>query len=505
MRRDGGLQVICRRSDLAPGQLATPAASPIQDGRLLPAEPFAFAGREAITDLLFPVAAEGAEWFVSGFAEVATYRREAGRAGLRHVATRPSPPAAAWLRPAAPGVDAGDGWIFLARDEEPRDDGLVRWRFVRIGREFAIDGMSAPFSFGGLERARAGGLTLNGDRLVIAFATGEGSLFAGSLPLRDAVALLEPLAPPGADPGERHPVPGASMLRPRSASLSDAPAPGRLADQASTTRLVAAATDVGALWTYADDREIGMWLRDRGTWGEGESRFMRDLVRPGMMVLDVGANLGYCSVLLSQLVGAGGSVLAIEAEPGNASLLRANLALNGAGNVEALAVAAHRERTTVSMALFDPGNLGGFQFTHGAGVAVPAWPLDDLLDPDVPVGFIKVDVEGADHLAVAGLSRTIRRWRPAVLVEFAPHHIATVGETPGEALAVYRSLDMRIMLLGESAQRLIRYGGVDANLLLDAGLVVQPWMEEEIIAAATRVGTLNFALWPAGPSGEARP
>ena len=185
-------------------------------------------------------------------------------------------------------------------------------------------------------------------------------------------------------------------------------------------------SDVGPILTHANDDEIGRWIRTARTWAPGEGRFMRNTLRSGMNVIDVGANIGYFTALAARAVEPNGRVLAVEAEPETFSLLRANGELNGFANVELLPVAAHRHAGLVPVAR-DPTNYGG----HTAYVAPAAWAttpvqsvrLDDVLDPEAPIHFIKVDVEGMDHVAVEGLERTIWRWRSTLIVEFNPERI----------------------------------------------------------------------------------
>jgi FkbM family methyltransferase len=83
-----------------------------------------------------------------------------------------------------------------------------------------------------------------------------------------------------------------------------------------------------------------------------------------MCAIDVGANIGYFTLLMSRAVGDSGRVLAIEAEPKNFQFLRTNLELNAVTNVEALPVAAHHTPGLISIAR-NPDN-------HGASTAVLA-------------------------------------------------------------------------------------------------------------------------------------
>jgi FkbM family methyltransferase len=218
-----------------------------------------------------------------------------------------------------------------------------------------------------------------------------------------------------------------------------------------------------------------------------------------MNVIDVGANIGYFTALAARSVAPGGRVLAVEADPETFCLLRANVELNRFAHVELLPVAAHRIAGLVTGAR-DPENHGG----HTAYVASKTWTtipmqavrLDDVLDPEAPVHFIKVDIEGMDHAAVEGLEQTIRRWRPILLVEFFPEKIAWFGDKPEDALHLYRTLGLEISVLGWDALRLRDETGLDLDEFTRNGLVMSPECDTEFTERTSRIGLINLILTP---------
>ncbi len=226
---------------------------------------------------------------------------------------------------------------------------------------------------------------------------------------------------------------------------------------------------------------------------------MRRLLRPGMNAIDVGANLGYFTALAARAVAPGGRVLAVEADPETFDLLRANVELNGFAHVELLPVAAHRSAGLVTGSR-DPTNYGG----HTAYVASQSWTatpmqavrLDDVLDPETPVHFIKVDIEGMDHAAVEGLEQTVRRWRPVLLVEFNPEKIAWFGDAPEDALRLYRDFGLDVSVLGWDALRLRDEAELDLDELVRDGLIMAPAKDAELIERTRRIGLINLVLMP---------
>jgi FkbM family methyltransferase len=156
----------------------------------------------------------------------------------------------------------------------------------------------------------------------------------------------------------------------------------------------------------------------------GERGLVAELVRPEDTVVDVGANIGYYSLLAARIVGPRGRIIAFEPEPDNLVELRMNIEGNGLGMAEIRPVAVGARAGTVS---FLRGINGGV--TDGAGdsgastVQVPMVALDDVLEG--PVGMIKIDVEGYEGEVLAGARRTIERCKPRLFVEIHPRMLAT--------------------------------------------------------------------------------
>ena len=174
------------------------------------------------------------------------------------------------------------------------------------------------------------------------------------------------------------------------------------------------------------DPYISPCLRRWRIWEPRETRFVLDLLRPGQHVVDVGANLGYYTVLMSHLVGAEGKVFAFEPEAGNSALLQTNLALNQCANVvaERAAVADRNGTEMLSVSKMDKGD-------HRLGPApsdrepheVTTVSLDDYFRAfRTPVHFIKVDVQGTEPRVLDGMRDLIARNQHQLvcLLEFSP-------------------------------------------------------------------------------------
>jgi FkbM family methyltransferase len=149
--------------------------------------------------------------------------------------------------------------------------------------------------------------------------------------------------------------------------------------------------------------------------------FVLPRLAPGDQCLDVGAHVGYWTVPVAAAVGATGRVMAVEAYRPNVERLSANLARNGLTNTEIVHAAAAAEAGSARLRVSGTSSSwnsivsGGSYFNdETAVVEVPAVALDDL-DLPGPLALVKVDVEGAEELVVAGASAVLARARILVM------------------------------------------------------------------------------------------
>lgn len=241
------------------------------------------------------------------------------------------------------------------------------------------------------------------------------------------------------------------------AAISDAGRSARM-DALAATDLPADAvtevtTDIGPLLMHAADEVMTPAIRDTGVWEQEEAAWLRDVVRPGAAVLDVGANVGYFTLLVAQLVGPDGAVVAVEPEPGNLGLLRANLWRHGLDDVTVVPIAGWSTRALLPL-VFSATNRGDHQVrpdrAEAAAQLVPAGPLDELLGEDATLDVVKVDTQGVDHEVIAGLQQTLARSPdPQVLVEYWLEGMEDRAIDGRGVLSGYRDLGFELSLLGD--------------------------------------------------------
>jgi FkbM family methyltransferase len=171
------------------------------------------------------------------------------------------------------------------------------------------------------------------------------------------------------------------------------------------------------------------------------ARVMRRLLRRGDHFVDGGANIGYLTMIGAQCVGPTGSVDAFEPQSDNRARLEANLRRNGLTDrvrVHAEALSDAGGTATIHRFAGDEGNHGMASLFAGDGAAaatvsveVPTVRLDDALIGTSPA-LIKLDVEGAESLAIKGMTGLLKSPRPpAVILEHNPETLRRAGAAAG--------------------------------------------------------------------------
>jgi FkbM family methyltransferase len=193
------------------------------------------------------------------------------------------------------------------------------------------------------------------------------------------------------------------------------------------------------LLVRADDWAVGMRIAVKRSYEPHVTRQFLAALRPGMTVVDVGANVGWFTMLAASKVGPGGRVIAFEAGRANVELLRRTIARNGFGNVT-LHHQAVSDSSGVMRYCADDSN--GFVVPGAAPGALPVEGvrLDDALSGEPRIDLIKMDIEGSEGRALVGMREVLRRHRPLVLSEFSPAQTRRASAMePREVLAEFRT------------------------------------------------------------------
>lgn len=167
-----------------------------------------------------------------------------------------------------------------------------------------------------------------------------------------------------------------------------------------------------------------------------ERRFLRQVVEPGMVVFDVGANIGFYTTFLAGLVGPAGRVHAFEPDPVSFDILRRRTSPQSNVEVTQAAAGEHPGRTTLFCNRLNRAD--NRVYTHPGDLPlepmdVPVLTLDDYCTARRidRIDAVKMDVQGAEVAVLAGFRQTLLRLRPGwMLVEFAPELLTGAGSSP---------------------------------------------------------------------------
>ncbi len=256
-------------------------------------------------------------------------------------------------------------------------------------------------------------------------------------------------------------------------------------------RLQPNAYRIDGLWlrTHKNANALTYALVSRGSFEPSVSACLDRALRPGDVLLDVGANIGYHTLRGAVAVGPKGRVVAVEPEADNLRILRENVTTNELANVTVLPVAGGS----------NPGVLGLYTSASNRGdhrlYAVEARPRQDVrvarlddalgelgLEPDV----IKIDVQGWELEVVRGLERTLERDRCVLVTELWSEGLAGAGAEPQEYIDLLRAHGFELFELADGKPKQLDDAfdlrGRDTNLLglkgLDGdrrGALLQPY------------------------------
>jgi FkbM family methyltransferase len=206
------------------------------------------------------------------------------------------------------------------------------------------------------------------------------------------------------------------------------------------------------------------------------------LLRPGMVAIDVGANVGYFTVLFADIVGPQGRVFSFEPCRSTCTILRHNVAKNGFRHVHIVHAAV--THTTGKIQLFystseERHSIGRSESTTEAAETVVAWTLDAYVDQFAlsRLDLLKIDVEGADLDVLRGARTLLAKHRPYVIVE-ASEMSSTFGYEP-KALSEFLEQAGYRMLAVEQPDPLAWSGDLRGEV--SSNLLAVPQEKAEII------------------------
>jgi FkbM family methyltransferase len=179
------------------------------------------------------------------------------------------------------------------------------------------------------------------------------------------------------------------------------------------------------------DANDSLHLSVHESWEKLESKVIKKYVKEGDIVLDIGANIGYYSLLLAKLVGKNGKVYAFEPDPDNFYLLKKNIEANGYENIIPVQKAVSDKNEKLKLYL-QKENFAGHSLRHNDSlnsIEVDSIRLDDFFkNKSKDINFIKMDIEGAEGRALKGMRKLLGKNKKIKIVsEFCPNMMMGCG------------------------------------------------------------------------------
>lgn len=182
------------------------------------------------------------------------------------------------------------------------------------------------------------------------------------------------------------------------------------------------------LFLDSRDRGFAAHVLLDGYWEMWLTIFMCRRIKAGMVVVDVGANFGYYTLLLADLIGPDGHAFAIEPNPGVAALLRQSVALNGFNSRTSIVEAAAGADPMREVLLYSPHgefkNACIIESPHlvnaddGTVQRVQQVKIDEVVATAPRLDFLKIDAEGAEESIIEGMHQCIKNHKPSFILEF---------------------------------------------------------------------------------------
>lgn len=220
------------------------------------------------------------------------------------------------------------------------------------------------------------------------------------------------------------------------------------------------------IYVDTDDRSIVPLFLVDGVMEKYETELFKQIVKEGMVVVDIGAHVGYYTLIAAKLVGKNGTVYAFEPEPSSYELLCKNIEVNRYTNVVPVPKAVSNKQEGVKLwfdkvnlpcSSFSKENVSFFSKEKVSSVEVETITLDEFFDKVVKankVDFMKIDTQGTEGLIIDGAEKILKSNSLKIIMEFGPDLLRNLGTDPLKLLEELKNYGFKINLINEKNQSL---------------------------------------------------
>ena len=186
----------------------------------------------------------------------------------------------------------------------------------------------------------------------------------------------------------------------------------------------------------------------------GTTDFLKRILKKGMNVINVGANIGYFTLLAAREVGPEGKVFAFEPFPKTVEILEKNILTNGLKNIE-VELKAVSNKTDFATLLTGGSSLHNFiskkKFPQLTENKVPTITVDEFLkNKDITIDFIQIDAEGQEPLIFEGMKKTLENKNLEIIFEYNPFTLEFSDTTPDDLLDPIEKMGFLLYLINEN-------------------------------------------------------
>lgn len=190
-------------------------------------------------------------------------------------------------------------------------------------------------------------------------------------------------------------------------------------------------------------------------WGVHEplvTKLVKKYVKKDDIILDIGAHIGYYTIILAELVGEKGKVFAFEPNPTNFALLKRNVKINGYNNVILVQKAVSNKTGRIKLYISKDNYDHRIYDSHDGRQSIPIETirLDDYFTKyEGRINFIKMDIQGAEGLAIQGMTKLLKSKDVRIITEFWPIGLKRSGVMPEKYIESLINIGFKLFDINE--------------------------------------------------------
>lgn len=205
------------------------------------------------------------------------------------------------------------------------------------------------------------------------------------------------------------------------------------------------------------DRDDSLRLSILGTYEPFTTKLLKEKIHKGDNILDIGAHIGYYTLIAAQMVGEKGKVYAFEPDPQNFAILSKNIKYNNLSNVELInkAVASSSRKMKFYQNPLNAGNHSTVHNFNNRLIIIEGISLNDYFRKTPKISVIKMDIEGGEYEAIIGMGKVLKQNKKLVLfTEFWPRGLKSANRSPEKYIRLLNRFGFKMYVINEDSKRL---------------------------------------------------